>query len=228
VAAASAAAAQAPQPTLAFAHECYTADQPLDFTGSGFTPSGVVGVLFSAAGEPRAGFEGSADPGGGISGAVAVKEDTLLAGDERRQDFLVTATDRTRADAGTQPPESQFARDQITFTRWDGFSPGRYVPGRRVEVEAYGWAFSAGKPLYFLFQKGRSTVASVKAGTLSATCGDLVARVRVPGKLKAGRYRLVLSTEKRSPTGFYTWRKGRVVKRAGASAATVRGPMARG
>ena len=53
---------------------------------------------------------------------------------------------------------------QFTFTRWAGFSPGRYVPGRKVEVEAYGWAFAAGKPLYFHFQKGRATVKAVRAG----------------------------------------------------------------
>ena len=150
----------------------------------------------------------------------------LLADDESRRELTVRATDQTRADAGAQPPESQFATTQLTFTRWAGFSPGRYVPGRKVEVEAYGWAFSAGKPLYFHFQKGRTTVKAVRAGVLSADCGDLVARIRVP-KLKAGAYRLVLSTARRTPSGLYTWRKGRVVKRASASAAARPAPMRR-
>jgi hypothetical protein len=225
---APAAAAQAPQPTLAFDRECYTAEQPLAFTGSGYTPSGTVGLLFSVPGQPRAGFDVQADAAGNIAGRPGVEEDALLARNEDRRTLFVTANDRTRMDAGTQPPESQFGTDQLTFTRWAGFSPGRYVPGRKVEIEAYGWAFAAGKPLYFLFQKGRTTVASVKAGRLSATCGDRVARIRVPKKLKAGAYRLVISTERRTPSGLYTWRKGRVAKRAGAAASLGGRSMARG
>ena len=87
------------------------------------------------------------------------------------------------------------------------------MPGRKVEVEAYGWAFAAGKPLYFLFQKGRKTVASVKRrpperGPAATASRGSASRA----KLKAGAYRLVLSTERRTPSGLYTWRKGRVVK----------------
>ena len=224
---APAASAQAPQPTLMFDRACYTAEQPLAFTGAGYTPSGPVTMLFSAPGDPRAAFDVQADPAGGISGRPGVEEDSLLADDESRREIFVTATDKTRAEAGAQPPESQFGAAQITFTRWMGFSPGRYVPGRKVEVEAYGWAFDAGKTLWFLFQKGRTTVASVKVGKLSATCGDRTGRIRVPRKLKAGSYRLVLSTQKRTPDGLYTWRKGRVVKAAAASSAAGRAPMNR-
>lgn len=216
---APAASAQAPQPTIAFDRPCYTAEQALAFTGTGYTPSGPVSLELSVPEGPRAGFTGAADPSGGIAGQLGVEEDMLLSEDESRRDLTVRATDQTRADAGAQPPESQFGTTQIAFTRWAGFSPGRYVPGRKVEVEAYGWAFAAGKPLYFHFQKGRATVKAVRAGVLSADCGDLVARIRVP-KLKAGSYRLVLSTARRTPSGLYTWRKGRVVKRAAASAAT--------
>ena len=223
---APAAAAQAPQPTIAFDRPCYTTEQALAFTGTGYTPSGPVRLEFSAPGEPRAGFTGSADPSGGIGGLLDVEEDTLLTSDENRRELTVTATDQTRAGAGAQPPESQFGATQLTFTRWAGFSPGRYARGRKVEVEAYGWAFAAGKPLYFHFQRKRRTVKAVRAGVLSADCGDLVARVRVP-KLEPGRYRLVLSTARRKPAGLYTWRNGRVVKGASASAAPGTAPMHR-
>ena len=91
------------------------------------------------------------------------------------------------------------------------------MPGRKARVEIYGWAFAAGKPLYFLFQrKGGKTVASVGAGRL-ARLRRPHARIKVPAKLRPGAYRLVLSTERRRPTGFYTWRKGRVVKAHAAS-----------
>ena len=223
---APAAAAQAPQPTIAFEAPCYTAEQALAFSGTGYTPSGPIRLEFSVPGEPRAGFTGTADASGGIGGMLGVEEDMLLTSDENRRELTVTATDRTRADAGAQPPESQFGATQITFTRWAGFSPGLYARGRKVEVEAYGWAFAAGKPLYFHFQKRRRTVKAVRAGVLSPDCGDLVARIRVP-KLEPGAYRLVLSTGRRRPSGLYTWRKGRVVKPAAASAATGTAPMRR-
>lgn len=198
------------------------------FSGTGYTPAGEVNLLFSRAGSIIGGYPTTADAGGGIKGMVLAEEDDMLPEDRDRQAIFASANDRTRIEQGAQPPESQFAPSEFTFTRWMGFSPPRYVPGRTVEIEAYGWAFAAGKPLYFLFQKGRTTVASVKAGRLSATCGDRVARVRVPRKLKAGAYRLVISTERRTPSGLYTWRRGRVVERAPASAATARGAMARG
>jgi hypothetical protein len=208
------AAAQAPPPTLAFERPCYSAMQLLAFSGSGYTPSGPVRLLFSLSGEPRAGFTGAADPTGAINGRLDVTEDALLLRNEERGTVDVTATDQTRAGAGAQPPESQFAATRFTFTRWAGFSPGTYVPGRKVRVEAFGWAFAAGKPLYFHFQKRRRTVAAVRAGVLSAECGDLVARIRVPKKLKPGAYRLVLATTKRTPSDAdaYTWRTGRVAR----------------
>jgi len=199
----------------------------MTFSGTGYTPGGPVDLLFSRPGSALGNYETTADATGAIGDYVMSTDEQMLRDDERRETRFVTANDRTRVEQNA-PPESQFGAASFTFTRWAGFSPGRYVPGRKVEIEAYGWAFSAGEPLYFLFRKGTRTVASVKAGTLSATCGDLVARVRVPRKLAAGRYRLVLSTQRRSPSGLYTWRSGRVVKRAAASAATARGAMARG
>jgi hypothetical protein len=225
VALAPAAAAQAPQPTIAFDRPCYTAEQALAFTGTGYTPSGPINLQFSVPDGPRAGFTGAADPSGGIEGTVLAKEVDVLSEDKDRATIFVSANDRTRIDQGAQPPETQFATSEFTFTRWMGFSPGRYVPGRKVEVEAYGWAFAAGKPLYFHFQRRRTTVKAVRAGVLSTDCGDLVARVRVP-KLEPGAYRLVLSTARRTPSGLYTWRKGRVAKRRSASAARQR-PMHR-
>jgi len=223
---ASSAAAQSP-PTLQWDRPCYTEDQRMVFSGTGYTPGGPVDLLFSRTGAVLGTYGTTADPAGAIGDYVTGSDDQMLRGDERRETVFATANDRTRIEQDA-PPETQFGAASFTFTRWAGFSPGRYLPGRKVEVEAYGWAFSAGKPLYFLFRKGRSTVASVKAGTLSATCGDLVARIRVPGKLKAGRYRLVLSTEKRRPSGLYTWRDGRVVRASAAAASEDDRAMARG
>ena len=140
------------QPTLAFDRACYTAEQAIAFTGSGYTPSGPVKLLFSVARRGASLLHGRPPTRRAVSpGGSASQRTRCSPTDEDRRDLAVTATDQTRADAGA-PPESQFGIAQFTFTRWAGFSPGRYVPGRKVEVEAYGWAFAAGKPLYFLFQ----------------------------------------------------------------------------
>jgi len=223
---ASTAAAQS-QPTLQWDRPCYAEDQRMVFSGTGYTPGGPVDLVFSRPGTVMGTYGTAADAAGAIGDYVTATEAQVFDDDERRATVFATANDRTRIEQNA-PPESQFAAAPFTFTRWAGYSPGRYVPGRRVEVEAYGWAFSAGKPLYFLFRKGKTTAASVKAGTLSETCGDLVARVRVPRKLKAGRYRLVLSTSKRKPSGLYTWRSGRVVRSSAAAASDGDRTMKRG
>ena len=223
---ASTAAAQSP-PTLQWDRPCYTEDQRMVFSGTGYTPGGPVDLMFSRSGTMLGSYGTSADAAGAIGDYVMASDEQMLDSDQQRATVFSTANDRTRIEQNA-PPESQFGAASFTFTRWAGFSPGRYVPGRKVKVEAYGWAFAAGEPIYFLFQKSRRTVASVKAGTLSAPCGDLVARVRVPRKLKAGRYRLVLTTEKRKPSGLYTWRNGRVVRNSAAGASAGGRAMTRG
>ena len=112
---------------------------------------------------------------------------------------------------GQQPPESQFGVAQLTFTRWEGFSPGRYVPGKQVSVELYGWAFATGKMAWLQFRQGPRTVASVKVGRLDQECGDRKAKVKVPRNLESGRYRIVLATAPRQLSAAYTWRSGRVI-----------------
>ena len=204
-----------------------TAEQALAFTGSGYTPSGPVQLLFSVPGEARASFTGAADAAGGIAGRLGVEEDALLAKDEDRRDLAVTATDQTRADAGA-PPESQFGIAQLTFTRWAGLSPGRYVPGRKVEVETYALGVRRRQAAVLPLPEGphdrRGGPRRRPERELRRPRG---AHPRAEEAQAPGAYRLVLSTEKRTPQGLYTWRKGRVVKRASASAASA-GAMAHG
>jgi hypothetical protein len=220
------AAASAQAPTLQWDRPCYTEHQRMNFTGAGYTPAGQVDLLFSRPGTALGSYTTTADPAGALADYVMADAGDLLPDDEDRLDIFVTGNDRTRIDQGA-PPESQFSTSQFTFTRWMGFSPGRYVPGRKVKLEAYGWAFATGKPLYFVFQRHGRSVTSVKVGRLSAPCGDLIGRVRVPRKLKPGAYRLVLATT-RHPTDAddYTWRKGHVTRGAKAAIAT-RAPMLR-
>lgn len=203
--------AQGQQPTLQFDRECYTDNQDMWFTGAGYTPDGQVDLLFTRPMEVRGIYMARADAAGSLNDYTGVADAAqLIDDDEDRETIFVTANDRTRIDSGQQPPESQFGVAQFTFTRWEGFSPGRYVPGKRVAVEVYGWAFDAGKTAWFQFRKGARLVASVKVGRLDQGCGDRAAKIRVPRNLKPGAYRLVLSTKQRKLSERYTWRNGRV------------------
>jgi hypothetical protein len=214
------AVAQAQQPTLQFDRACYTERQDMHFTGAGYTPGGQVDLWFSRPKELLGSYSTVADSAGALDGVTGVDSaDQFLERDEGRAMIGVSANDRTRIDANQQPPESQFGAAMFTFTRWEGFSPGRYVPGARATVEVYGWAFATGETAWFLFRKGSRTVASVRVGRLDEECGDRTARIRVPRSLKPGAYRVVLTTD-RKLRGPYTWRKARVTgRRAGASSA---------
>jgi hypothetical protein len=216
---APAAAAQAPAPTLEWDRGCYAADPRMTFSGAGYTPGGGVQLLFGGLGTVLGSYATTADAGGAIGDYVLAGEDQLLSGDEDRAEIFATANDRTRIDQDAQPPESQFGASTFTFTRWMGFSPGRYVPGRKAAVEIYGWAFAEGRPAYVLYRKGSRTVAAVKLGTIAGPCGDLKARAKVPRKLKAGAYKVWLSTDRRKPSERSTWRTARVTKKASAAAA---------
>jgi hypothetical protein len=223
---APAAVAQSPPPTLTWDRACYTEDQPMTFTGAGFTPGGPVDLVFSRTGTVVGSYEAAADAAGAVDDYVMAREDDVLTRDQDRETMGVSAGDRTRSGQG-EPPEATTALTAFTFTRWMGFSPGRYVPGRRAAVEIYGWAFAEGETAYFQFRKGRRLAASVRLGTIAGPCGDLKARPKVPKRLEPGRYRLVLSTERTRLPGRYTWRSGRVVKRPTARITAVRAPMRR-
>jgi hypothetical protein len=215
-------AALAQQPTLQFDRSCYTDGQGMVFTGAGYTPGGQVDLIFVSDFEARAGYTAHADAAGALNGSAVVGDaEMLLPEGEDRETVLVTANDVTRIQADQQPPESQFGFSQFTFTRWQGFSPGRFVPGKRAMVGIYGWAFAAGKVAWFLFQKGSRTVASVKVGRLDDGCGDRTAKIRVPRGLKPGAYRVVLTID-RKLRDRYTWRKARVTAPRRASAAAAR------
>ena len=208
-----------PQPTLQFDGTCFTERQAIPYSGAGYTPNGEVSLIFAGAGTIRGESTIHADASGALNGWVGVKDaDQLLDRNVDRESIDVTANDQTRIDANQQPAESQFGVGAFTFTRWGGYSLGRFVPGKRTTVEIFGWAFATGKPAWFLFRKGSRTVASIPIGRLDDVCGDRKAKVKVPRRLKPGRYRVVLTTD-RTLQGAYTWRSARVTRSARAAAA---------
>jgi hypothetical protein len=189
------------------------------FSGAGFTPGGAVDLLLASQGK-LASLSATADGAGAVEGAVAApRAEQFLSRRQWRDTIGVTANDRTRIEANASPLESQFAATAFTLTRWGGFSPARYAAGKPATVEMSGWTFATGEPAWLVFRKGSRTVAKVALGTLDDECGDLRKRVRVPRKLKAGSYKVILTTDRRL-RGPYTYRTGRVTK-AGASAAAL-------
>ena len=192
---APAAFAQVPPPTIAFDRPCYTAEQALAFTGSGYTPSGPVQLLFSVPGEARASFprapptRRAVSPGGSASKRTRCSPRTRTAATSRSRPPTRRAPTPARRRG---PPVRHCAAHVHPLGR---LSPAATCRGARWRSRPTAGRSPPAKPLYFHFQKGRTTVAAVRAGVLSANCGDLVARIRVPKKLNPGAYRLVLSTE---------------------------------
>jgi hypothetical protein len=225
---ASEAAAQTAEPTLEFDRACYTEHMDAAFTGAGYTPGGQVDLFFSTLPlRIRGIYETQAGPDGSLNGtATFPAEDEFLDDAEERETVGVTANDRTRIDAGA-PPESQFGGAVVTYTRWGARTATRFVPGKRTRAELFGWAFAAGETAWLQFRKGRRLIASVKLGRLTGDCGDRKARVKVPRTLEPGRYRIVLSTDRRALSEYYTQGSGRVRARPVAGASAVR-PMTRG
>jgi hypothetical protein len=214
---AAAAHAQQPDPllpTLTFASSCFTEQQHIDFTGAGYTPGGEVDLNFGRRGVAAlGGFDAHADGAGQLNGFTTIPDaDQLLDPTQERETIRVTASDRTRIDAGQAPVESQFATATFTFTRLESFAPARYVVGKRATVEAYGWAFAAGKQAWLVFRRGSRTAATVAIGRLKGACGDRRATITVPRNLKAGRYRVYVTIDTRLH-GAYSWRSARVVSR---------------
>jgi hypothetical protein len=217
----------APQPTLLFDGSCFTEEQAVPFSGAGYTPGGEVTLIFGHLGAVRGAYSTQADASGALSSWFTIDHaDQLLKANEERESIQVSANDRTRIDAGQQPFESQFGVGEFTFTRWEGYSPGRYAPGKRATVEIFGWAFATGERAWFLFRRGSRTVASIPIGRLDHECGDRKAKIKVPRRLKPGRYRVVLTTD-RTLEGSYTWRSARVTGARAIAAVSGRRAMVR-
>ena len=111
-------------------------------------PSGPIDLVFSVARRAaRSGFAATADAAGGDrrparrGGGHAARR---RRGPPRAS--FVTATDQTRADAGAQPPRVPVRRRRRSRSPAGPASRRAATsPGRKVEVEAYGWAFAAGQ-----------------------------------------------------------------------------------
>jgi hypothetical protein len=190
------------RPTLAFDKPCYSAGDPVGFTGAGYSPNGEVNFLFAAGGRVGS-YDTRADGAGALFGRIGTPEvDHFLDDDEVSATLTVTANDRARIDAGA-PPEQQFGAAQFTLSRYGirllrrgGGAPRAALPMR---VEVAGWTHAIGEVLYLHYRRGGRTVKSVRLGRLAGDCGDRTVTLRrgVPRGARPGRYRLVFNTSAR-------------------------------
>ncbi len=195
-------------PTLDFDKPCYAEDDPMQYSGAGFTPGGEVNFLFSSLSTSRVGsFDAQADPAGAIAGTIkAPPEDVFIDDDERSAMVGTAATDKTRADQGA-PPDQQFGAALFRLTRWEvsvarkgGGAPRAYKP---MLVTAYGFTRAVGETLYVQYRKGRKVLKAVKLGRLGDECGDRTRTLKrgLPRGLRPGRYTLMFTTSPRRGDG---------------------------
>lgn len=213
LASAVAAAPAAAAPTLGFDRPCYTPEQPMVMSGSGYTPSGGLLIFFARLGpftDVFGSLETTADPAGAFSLNVKAPD---LKKDSIRDEVTVAANDRVKVDAGGSPPEAVGA---ATFTltdtgvnvpRWDN----NKAPSRRktVTVDAAGYTLDIGKNLYAHYVRSGKSFGRLRVGKLGGDCGDVKAKMKqFPAGLKPGRYTVAFNARKKfSKSDFYVfWR----------------------
>jgi len=195
-------------PTLTFDKECYAAGDPMNYSGTGYTPDGEVDFVFNSLSTNRMGtYDTHADGAGAIAGEIdAPSEDPFIGDDDVEAVMGVAATDRTRADAGA-PPEQQFGGTVFRLTRWDVQiarpSGGAPKAAKPMRVNAYGFTRALGKTLYVQYRRGGKVLRAVKIGRLTGACGDRRRTLKrgLPRGLRPGRYQLMFTTSPRSGTG---------------------------
>ena len=201
-------------PTLTFDKPCYAKGDPMEYSGTGFTPGGEINMLYrSLSNQATGAFDTHADAAGAIGGTVdAPSEDDALDDDDISGIMGASANDRTRIDQGA-PPAQQFAGTVFRLTRWDVevARPGGGAPKARkpMRVTAYGFTRVIGKPLYVQYRRGNRTLKAIRLGRLGGECGNLTRTIPrgLPRGLRPGRYTLMFTTSPRAVNGERVWFK---------------------
>ena len=189
-------------PTLAFDKPCYSAGDPLGFTGAGYSPNGEVSFFFAAGGHVGH-YDTRADGAGALSGRIGTPdEDHFLDDDQVSATVTVTANDRTRIDAGA-PPEQQFGAAQFTLSRFEvrlwrrGGGAARAALPMRVEV--VGWTHVLGEIAVPALppRRAHGEVRAARAAGRRLRRPEGHARRGLPRGARPGRYQLVFNTSAR-------------------------------
>ena len=206
VTAAVPAAAQAPRPTVQTDGACYSLDDVVGLSGTGWTPGGTVSVTFSGRGIGM--VETTADQAGNLLAGVRVTEEIVenfLGNNDLTREIALTAYDQTRGEQTNNAPESiatgstRMSRFEVNWNQTDD----AMEPGRRLAVEAVGYTGMAGRPLYLHYVRGGRRVATVRLGVIRGACGILrrtLPRAFPRSIARPGRWSLVFGTSRTQAT----------------------------
>jgi hypothetical protein len=181
-----------PTATLRTDRTCYTPNEEVRLTGTGFTPGGQVTIALSRGTDvlvretPLV-----ADAAGALSGSLRTPQ--LTSRDDPRERAVITASDVTRA--------STFGAVQIALSAWavaadnPSWSSRAPIgdPRRMTRFRLIGFTPATRAWLHYRF--GGRTVRTVPLGALRRPCGDTTKRMReFPFRpVRAGQWRLVFS-----------------------------------
>jgi hypothetical protein len=171
-------AAASAAPTVTTDQPCYVADeQSMEFSGSGYSPNGQVGLFFSAGGKYGS-YMATADASGAFTASVRAPSFEAFGEDPPSYPMSVTANDEAKIgpDGPLAPPEEIVAFMDLRITEWSADVPAFEKPvrrGQRVKLTTYGWV-GAGETLYVHYLRGGKAVHSEKLAALKGPCGDLI------------------------------------------------------
>ena len=173
-------------PTLQTDKPCYTPDEPITFTGTGYTPGGEVAFFFSLAGENGSKLLAGRDPViADATGAIrsVFPAPGLASSDDTREQIFTTANDQARMAPGAPPiaPEETVGISQVELSIFDVWVDewergGRVDPRGKTKIAAYG--YEPAKKLWAHYVLKGKRVKTVEIGALKGPCGDLTKTIR--------------------------------------------------
>lgn len=190
------AAAAAAELTVSPEKRCYGSGETVEFSGTGFSPGGIVD--FTRDGDPIR-TRGDRDIRAGSDGVVLAR--LPLARGRGSKVRTYAAIDRQ------DPALSDSVDIRVSGLSVD-IRPQGGQPSRRRRITAVG--FTTGTTLYaHILHEG--TVRNLRIGRLRGRCHELDARKRLFGRgAPSGRHTVRFDTKRRyrrtSPAQYFTWR----------------------
>jgi hypothetical protein len=187
-------------PEVRLDRACYSPQEAITQSGSGFTPGAEVYESLTLA-DPKTGrplWRGTAGPvipdsQGAFVNRIAAPR--LARRRDRRELAFSSFNDQS-------DPQNKFAFVQWTLSAWDieiaAWARRRGKTRGTMVIDTYGWT-SEGPTLYAHYYRGGRLIKVVRVGTLGGPCGDLRKRMRqFPFRgVRPGRWTVYFSATRR-------------------------------
>jgi hypothetical protein len=225
IAAALAAVAQpaaADAAAVALDRGCYSEEELITQTGTGFRPHAPiresVRMLDPATSQEVDGFAApivATDASGAFTRRIFAPD--LASPRLRRENATSTFTDEAAPDSPVVVDWILSGWD-IEIARWEN---GKARPRKRMRIETWGWT-TAGDTLFAHYFRAGKRVKTVQIAELDAPCGDLTTRVRqFPfSPVKSGRWKVYFSATETLDKADDPWFRYTVRVRPGAGTAS--------